>query len=153
MTDSPKDSPKKKFISRKKVIETVGKMQIRVRYQETDQMGVVHHANYFTYFEMGRTELLRQATGISYQDLENDKLKMVVVKAECSYHKPSRFDDLLTLETRVVKVSMASIVHEYHLYRGHELLVVGRVKLAMVDDEGKIVAVPDYVKNISKLEE
>ena len=114
-------------------------------------MGVVYHGNYFAYFEMGRTELLREATGRSYRDVEKSKIKMVVVKADCSYHKPARYDDLLTLETRVAKISRASVEHEYHLYRENELLVVGRVKLVTVNDEGRIVPVPDWIRNLSPL--
>ncbi len=127
----------------------VGKIQFRVRYQETDHMGVVYHGNYFIYFEMGRTELLREVTGRSYREVEENKIKMVVVKAECSYVKPARYDDLLALETRVVKSSRASVEHEHKLYRGDELLAVGRIKLVTVNDEGKIVPVPEWIRNLS----
>ncbi len=123
-------------------------IQFRVRYQETDQMGVVYHGNYFTYFEMGRTELLREATGVSYRDVEESKTKMVVVKAECQYVKPAKYDDLLTLKTRVVRTTRASVEHEYRLFRDAELLAVGRVRLATVDDSGKIVPVPDWIRNL-----
>lgn len=131
---------------------TIGVIQFRVRYQETDQMGVVYHGNYFTYFEMGRTELLRETTGVSYGDLEKANVKMVVAKADCSYHKPARYDDLLTLKTRVSKCTRASLEHEYQLYRGSELLVVGHVKLVTVDSSGKIVPVPDWIRNPRKVD-
>jgi len=127
----------------------VSVIQFRVRYQETDQMGVVYHANYFTYFEMGRTELLREATGVSYRDVEENKTKMVVVKAECSYFKPARYDDLLTLKTRVASVSYTTIEHEYRLFRDDVLLVVGRVVLATVNEQGKVVPVPKWIKELS----
>jgi len=127
----------------------VSVIQFRVRYQETDQMGVVYHANYFTYFEMGRTELLREATGVSYRDVEESKTKMVVVKAECSYFKPARYDDLLTLKTRVASVSFTTIEHEYRLFRDDVLLAVGRVLLATVNEQGKIVPVPKWIKELS----
>ena len=123
-------------------------IQFRVRYQETDQMGVVYHGNYFTYFEMGRTELLRESTGVSYRDLEERNTKMVVVKAECQYVKPAKYDDLLTLKTRVARTTRASVEHEYRLYRDETLLAVGRVRLATVDESGKIVPVPDWIKRI-----
>lgn len=129
--------------------ELVNKIEIRVRYQETDQMGVVYHGNYFTYFEMGRTELLREATGVSYRDVEEQRVKMVVVKAECSYIKPALYDDVLTLETRMAKCSRASLEHEHKLYRGNELLAIGRIKLATIDANGKIVPVPDWIRNLS----
>ncbi len=127
----------------------VSTIQFRVRYQETDQMGVVYHANYFTYFEMGRTELLRETSGVSYRDVEASKTKMVVVKAECSYFKPARYDDLLTLKTRVASVSFTTIEHEYRLFRDDVLLVVGRVLLATVNEQGKVVPVPKWIKELS----
>ncbi|MBQ9875407.1 MAG: acyl-CoA thioesterase [Thermoguttaceae bacterium] len=125
--------------------ELVGKIQFRVRYQETDQMGVVYHGNYFAYFEMGRTELLREATGFSYRDIEESNVKLVVARAECSYIKPARYDDLLTLETRLAVLSRASLTHEYALYRDSELLAKGLTKLVAVDDFGKIVPVPKQI--------
>ncbi|MBP3558027.1 MAG: acyl-CoA thioesterase [Thermoguttaceae bacterium] len=127
-----------------------GTIQFRVRYAETDQMGVVYHGNYFTYFEMGRTELLREATGVSYRDVEESATKMVVVKAECSFIKPAKYDDLLTLKTRVLRTTRASLEHEYRLFRDGELLAVGKTKLATVDNAGKIVPVPDWIKNLAR---
>src|ERR1700760_124186 len=67
-------------------------MPIRVRYQETDAMGVLHHANYFTYFEMGRTELLR-ANGHNYRTIEEGGIFMVIVDVSCRYRRPARYDD------------------------------------------------------------
>ena len=127
-----------------------GTIQFRVRYAETDQMGVVYHGNYFTYFEMGRTELLREATGVSYRDVEESATKMVVVKAECNFMKPAKYDDLLTLKTRVLRTTRASLEHEYRLFRDDELLAVGKTKLATVDNSGKIVPVPDWIKNLAR---
>lgn len=125
-----------------------GEIQIRVRYQETDQMGVVYHGNYFTYFEMGRTELLREATGVSYKDVENQDVMMVVAEVQCRYLKPALYDDLLTLKTRVAKVTGASVEHTHELYRGDELLATGRIKLVCVSKkDGKIVPVPAYVRD------
>ena len=127
-----------------------GEIQIRVRYQETDQMGVVYHGNYFAYFEMGRTELLREATGCSYRDVEERGVMMVVSEARCQYLKPARYDDLLTLRTRVANVTAASLVHEYELYRDGELLVKGGTILVCVDKRGKIVPVPEWIRNFSR---
>ena len=127
-----------------------GTIQFRVRYAETDQMGVVYHGNYFTYFEMGRTELLREATGVSYRDVEESATKMVVVKAECNFMKPAKYDELLTLKTRGLRTTRASLEHEYRLFRDGELLAVGKTKLATVDNSGKIVPVPDWIKNLAR---
>ncbi len=119
-------------------------LEIRVRYQETDAMGVLHHANYFTYFEMGRTELLR-ANGFAYRDLEADGLLMVIVKIGCSYKRPARYDDVLRLTTRTVRVTAAKIEHVYELHRGDELLADGYSTLACVDRQGKVQRVPQWL--------
>ena len=119
-------------------------LEIRVRYQETDAMGVLHHANYFTYFEMGRTELLR-ANGKAYRDLEAEGLFMVIVKIGWSYRRPARYDDVLRLNTRKVRVTAAKIEHEYQLYRGEELLCEGHSTLACVDRDGRVQRVPEWL--------
>ena len=120
-------------------------IQIRVRYQETDAMGVLHHANYFTYFEMGRTELLR-ANGAEYRQIEADGMFMVIVRIGCTYKRPARYDDVLTLRTRTSRVSAAKIEHVYELLRGDELLAEGHSTLACVDREGRVQRVPDWMR-------
>lgn len=120
-------------------------IQIRVRYQETDAMGVLHHANYFTYFEMGRTELLR-ADGRCYRDVEAAGVFMVVVKISARYQRPARYDDLLRLRTRTQRVTAAKIEHAYELFRGEELLATGESTLACVDREGRVVRVPAWLR-------
>jgi acyl-CoA thioester hydrolase len=119
-------------------------IEIRVRYQETDPMGFLHHAHYFTYFEIGRTELLR-ASGGSYRRMEEEGLLVVVVKAECRFHRPARYDDLLKLRTTVARITPAKIEHEYRLFRGPELLATGRVTLAIIDRQGKVCPVPEWM--------
>lgn len=120
-------------------------IQIRVRYQETDAMGVLHHANYFTYFEMGRTELLR-ANGHDYRHVEESGIFMVIVDVGCRYRRPARYDDVLRLKTRLRRVTAAKIEHEYELYRDDELLAEGRSVLACVDREGRLQRVPDWLR-------
>lgn len=120
-------------------------LQIRVRYQETDAMGVLHHANYFTYFEMGRVEMLR-AQGHSYRDIESGGIFMVVVKIGCRYVRPAKYDDLLMLRTRLMRVTAAKIEHEYQLLRGEELLAEGHSTLACVDRGGNVTRVPDWLR-------
>ncbi len=119
-------------------------LEIRVRYQETDAMGVLHHANYFTYFEMGRTELLR-ANGKSYRDLEDGGLLMVIVKIGCNYRRPARYDDVLRLHTVTTRVTAAKIEHEYQMFRGEELLCEGHSTLACVDRDGRVQRVPEWL--------
>ena len=108
-------------------------------------MGFVHHSNYFTYFEMGRTEMLRDS-GVSYRELEQQGLFMVVVRLNCRFHKPARYDDWLRLVTRTTRVGAAKIEHAYELYRELELLAEGTSTLACVDREGKVVRVPEWLQ-------
>ncbi len=119
-------------------------IQIRVRYQDADPMGFLHHANYFTYFEMGRTEMLRSSGG-NYRKMEEQGLFAVVVRAECVYHKPARYDDLLTLRTTIKRIGAAKIEHEYLVLRDGVHLATGRVVLALVDREGVVQRVPQWM--------
>ena len=91
---------------------------IRVRYQETDGQRRVHHGNYLTYFEMGRTEMLR-AQGYTYKAFEDAGLFMVVAEASCRYQAAAEYDDMLLLRTYVGKVTSASIRHTYELSPRH----------------------------------
>ena len=119
-------------------------IQLRVRYQESDPMGFLHHANYFTYFELGRTELLRAAGG-NYRQMEEEGLRVVVVKAECRFRQPARYDDVLRLRTTIVRASGAKIEHQYELFRDGECLAVGHVTLAVLDRNGKVQPVPEWM--------
>lgn len=121
--------------------------QIRVRYEDADPMGFLHHAKYFSYFEIGRLELFR-ASGGDYRALEASGLFVVVVKAECRYQKPARYDDLLTVETTLSAVTPAKIVHDYVLLHGDEQLAAATVTLAVVDREGKVQRVPEWLAEI-----
>ena len=118
--------------------------QIRVRYEDADPMGFLHHAKYFSYFEIGRTEMFRAAGG-NYREVEESGLFVVVVKAECRFHKPARYDDLLTLRTTLVSTSMAKIEHEYELLRDDERLATARVTLACVGRDGQVRRVPHWL--------
>lgn len=120
---------------------------IRVRYEDADPMGFLHHAKYFTYFEIGRTEMFRAAGG-DYRAMEESGLFVVVVRAECRYRKPARYDDLLTVRTTLAAVSPAKIEHEYTLLRGEETLATARVTLAIVDRSGAVQPVPQWVQDM-----
>jgi acyl-CoA thioester hydrolase len=113
----------------------------RVRYAETDRMGLLHHANYLVYFEMGRTELLRQR-GISYRDIEDSGHLLVVIEVGCKFKRPAYYDDLLTLRTTVERVTHVKIVHRYEVLRDGVLLAEGHSTLACVDRDGKPQALP-----------
>jgi acyl-CoA thioester hydrolase len=120
-------------------------VELRVRYQETDAMGVLHHANYLTYFEVGRTELLR-ACGVRYRELEEQGLLMVVVRIACHYRLPARYDDLLELRTATKRVTVAKIEHVYELSRDGLLLATGESTLACVDRQGRVQRVPEWLR-------
>ena len=119
-------------------------MEIRVRYQETDGQRRVHHANYLTYFEMGRTEMLR-AHGHTYRAFEDAGLFMVVADASCKYHAPAEYDDLLVLRTRVEKIGAAHIKHAYEVIRGTTIVATGTTTVVCVDAEGKVRRLPDWM--------
>ncbi|MBN2022286.1 MAG: acyl-CoA thioesterase [Pirellulales bacterium] len=121
-------------------------IDVRVRYHECDPMGFLHHGRFFTYFELGRTELLR-ASGGSYRRMEEAGLLIVVVKAECRYRRPAGYDDLLTIRTTVARATSVKIEHTYEVLRESELLATGRVTLALVDRQGKVQCVPDWMQD------
>jgi len=122
----------------------VHEMEIRVRYQETDGQRRVHHANYLTYFEMGRTEMLR-AHGRTYREFEDAGLFMVVADATVKYHAPADYDDLLVLRTRVEKIGAAHIRHAYEVIRGTTIVVTGTTTVVCVDREGRVRRLPGWV--------
>lgn len=116
--------------------------QIRVRYSETDAMGFLHHSNYLTYFEIGRTELFR-AQGGSYRRMEQLGLFFVVVKVEVRFRRPAKYDDLLTLETAITRTTPAKLEHSYRLLRGTELLTEGASTLGCIDGNGQVQRIPE----------
>ncbi len=122
----------------------VHEIEIRVRYQETDGQRRVHHANFLTYFEMGRTEMLR-AQGRTYREFEEAELFMVVSEATVRYLAPADYDDLLLLRTRVEKVGAAHIRHAYEVFRGSTLLVTGATTVVCVDRQGRVRRLPDWI--------
>jgi acyl-CoA thioester hydrolase len=124
-------------------------INIRVRYAETDRMGLLHHANYIVYFEMGRTELLRQL-GFSYRDIEDAGHLLVIVDVGCKFKRPAYYDDLLTLRTTVARVTHVKIVHQYQVFRDGVLLAEGHSTLACVDREGRPQALPPMLRTNSE---
>jgi acyl-CoA thioester hydrolase len=123
----------------------MGEIEIRVRYAETDQMGFLHHANYLVYFELGRIELLR-SRGLNYKDIEAQGFCLVIVKAQVRYHRPARYDDLLTLRTHVLRATGARIDHRYELHREDELIAEGETTIACVDRAGRLQRIPEILR-------
>lgn len=124
---------------------TTGDIHVRVRYAETDRMGLLHHANYLVYFEQARTELLRDS-GVSYRDLEDQGFLLVLTKVEVRYLRPARYDDVLTIRTHVERVTFVRIDHRYEVLRDGELLAEGRSTLACVDRDGRPQALPELLR-------
>ncbi|MBL8797684.1 MAG: acyl-CoA thioesterase [Planctomycetia bacterium] len=122
-----------------------GEIAIRVRYAETDRMGLLHHANYLVYFEQGRTELLR-TQGLTYKDMEDQGWLLVLTHLEVRYKSPARYDDVLTLRTIVERVTAVRIDHRYEVLRDGTLLAEGKSTLACVDRTGKVQALPDVLR-------
>lgn len=120
--------------------------QVRVRYAETDRMGLLHHANYIVYFEMARTELLRQR-GISYREIEDAGHFLVIVDLGCKFKRPAHYDDLLTIRTTVARVTHVKIVHQYQVVRDGLLLAEGHSTLACVDRQGRPQALPEVLRS------
>jgi len=125
-------------------------ISIRVRYPEVDAMGYLHHSRFFQYFEMGRVELLRNS-GFSYAELERDGVFFVVVKVECRYKAPARYDEELTLTTRIVRRTHVRIDHAYELNRGNTLLAEATTTVACVDRDGQLRQVPEALGLTSDL--
>ena len=120
--------------------------KVRVRYAETDQMGVVYHGNYAQYFEMGRVEWLRNL-GLSYAYMEKNGIMLPVVSLTLNYKKPARYDDLLIVRTILKKQESVKIEFDYEIYSEEgELLTTGNSVLVFVDMKtGRPVLPPDYV--------
>ena len=118
-------------------------LEIRVRYPECDPGGYLHHSHYFVYFEMGRTELLR-AAGRTYKQMEAEEAFVVVSRVECRYLRPARYDDLLRLRTTITRMTTVRIEHDYHLYRGEDLLCEAHVVMCCVGRDGIPRRLPDW---------
>ncbi len=121
---------------------------VRVRYSETDQMGVVYHGNYAQYFEMGRVEWLRNI-GISYKWMEENGIMLPVVSLTMNYKKPARYDDLLRVKTILKSQTSVKIEFDYEIYNEkNELLTIANSVLVFVDMKtGRPTLPPDYVKD------
>lgn len=116
--------------------------ELRVRYAETDAMGVVYYANYLIWFELGRTEWIR-AHGVSYRELEEQGILLPVTHASCDYRQSARYDDLIRIETTVARLTRASVAFTYQIVRAAPapelLLAEGRSEHVFLSREGRIV--------------
>lgn len=127
----------------------INETRLRVRYAETDQMGVVYHSNHIIWFEVGRVELMRQL-GFSYRDMEShDKRFIAVAEVTCRYRAPARYDDEIIVRTRMRSARESVIVFAYELVRAEsgQLIAEGETTHIVTDETMKIAALPEkYVK-------
>lgn len=125
------------------------RIEVRVRYSETDQMGVVYHGSYIPYFEIGRVEWLRKL-GVSYKNMEEGGIALPIVSMHINYKKPARYDELLTVVTRLKKHASVKIEFECEIRNeGGDLLTNAHFILVFVDIKtGRPLAPPNYIKSI-----
>ncbi|MHB9941546.1 4-hydroxybenzoyl-CoA thioesterase [Clostridium sporogenes] len=112
----------------------INRTETTVRYVETDQMGVVHHSNYYPWFEIGRTEFTK-ATGMKYTDIENIGVMMPLTESYCKYMKPAKYEDEIIIETSIEKLTPVKIIFSYKIIKkeNNELLAKGSTTQAFVD--------------------
>jgi acyl-CoA thioester hydrolase len=119
------------------------KTEIRVIYGDTDQMGVVYYGNYLRYFEAARTEWLR-SKGATYRDFETaHAIYLPVAEAKVSYKRPARYDDVITVETRLGELGRVSLRFDYRVVRGEDLLALGHTVHACVSRDGELRELPE----------
>ena len=121
---------------------------VRVRYADTDMMGVVYHANYPVFFEIGRSEYMRQK-GFTYREFEAMGYHLVVTGLEAKYHNSATYDDLLTVRTRISELQSRGLTFHYIIYRDKTLLVEGITKHLCIHNK-KPVLIPPHLLNILK---
>jgi acyl-CoA thioester hydrolase len=123
--------------------------RVRVRYAETDQMGVVYYANYFVWFEVGRTDLLRDA-GWSYREMETDGYALPVIEAHCAFQQSARYDDELEVRTTGAMLSPVRVQFTYEIVRPADeaTLATGTTVHATLDRAGRPCRLPDRVRSV-----
>ena len=121
--------------------------ELRVRYAETDKMGIVHHANYLVWFEAGRSEFCR-AREFSYKEMEADGLLMLVAESYLRFKSPAFYDDILTIRTKVAEVRSRSIRFVYEVHRPEDdvLIAEGETMHLMTDADKKVRLIPELYR-------
>ena len=123
--------------------------EFRVRYAETDRMGVVYHANYLVWCEIGRTDFIREL-GTTYASMERDGIMLAVADASVRYHAPARYDDLIRVETTLADVRSRAITFEYLIVNANtgERLASASTTLVSLDPGGRLVPLPRHVRDL-----
>jgi len=129
--------------------EGASRFVVRVCYADTDQMGFVYYGNYLRWFEIGRTEMLRER-GMSYREVEAAGIRMPVLEARCSYRRPARYDDLVAIETELAGRTRASLSFRYRIRRESdgELLAEGATEHCFLDAAGRPVRPPAFFREL-----
>ena len=126
----------------------VCRSRIRVRYAETDQMGMVYYANYLIWMEAGRSDFCREC-GFSYRDLESEeKAFLAVAEANCRYLSPARYDDEVIVKTELSRVKSRIVEFNYRMQRGDTLLAEGRTLHVVIGADGRPRAMPERYLNL-----
>ncbi|GIW71303.1 MAG: thioesterase [Planctomycetota bacterium] len=123
-----------------------------MRYADTDQMGVVHHARWLEYFECGRSAWLR-ARGLNYAELEAAGTLLVVARLQVHYHRPARYDEVLQIETRLAEARGASVAFRYRAWRQRTLLAEASTLLVAVDRTGRPRRLPAALRELLAAEQ
>jgi acyl-CoA thioester hydrolase len=123
-------------------------LEVRVRYAETDQMGVVYHTNYLVWCEIGRTELLRAVTGLSYARLEEQGTALAVAELSIRYHGAAKYDNLIRIQTTLTEARSRSITFEYLITNAEtgDRLASARTVLISLDPNGRPVKLPEDLR-------
>lgn len=121
--------------------------RIRVRFDEVDQMNVVHHPRYLVYFEVARTRWLRDL-GAPYRDVVGSGTHLAVIEVGVRYLRPARYDEELTVLTRCTEVSGARVSLEYEVRRGEDVLATGFTRLASIDPGGRAKRMPEGLREV-----
>lgn len=129
--------------------DRVGLVDLRVRYAETDRMGVVYHANYLVWCEIGRTDFIRTG-GTSYAEIERAGVTLAVSEASLRYHAPARYDDRIRVETRLTELRSRKITFDYLVANADsgERLVTAQTVLISLDASGRPRAMPPHVREV-----
>ena len=122
-------------------------LDLRVRFCETDLMGIVHHGSYLVYFEAGRVEWLRRR-GVTYADWATRGVHLPVVEAHVNYRAPSRFDDVLAVRTTLAELRIVSMKFTYEIRRGDAVIADGWTRLGCIDAEHKLLKMPESMREV-----
>jgi len=125
----------------------VHETEVRVRYQETDNMGVVYYANYLVWFEVARTEYFR-ALGLVYRKLEEKGIYLMVASAACQYKSPARYDDVVKVHAWVPELKNSSLKFAYKLFVGEKVIAQGESVHVFTNIAGKPTRIPEEVRRL-----